>query len=95
MSHTPIPWTSGKRGPNNCPIIGHDGLLIAMLPSGNDFQEEAESNEQFILKACNSHEALLEALKAMVHFAHIHEFPAEITLIQYNALIAKIEAGKS
>jgi hypothetical protein len=61
--HTPTPWQEGTRGPNNCPIIGHKGLMIAMLTNGIDFQETTDANAEFIIRAVNGHDALVLALK--------------------------------
>jgi hypothetical protein len=54
--HTPTPWQEGTRGPNNCPIIGHKGLMIAMLTNGIDFQETTDANAEFIIRAVNGQE---------------------------------------
>jgi len=40
--------------------------LEALLRSGNTSDAEGLANAEYIVRACNSHEALLEACKAMV-----------------------------
>ena len=65
--HTPTPWKSAyqfKRNHKTLGILGADGLLLASVwIKGNQVQGEA--NADFIVQACNSHEALIEACKAL------------------------------
>lgn len=62
--HAPTPWriTETER------IVGQDGRTIRIegvaFPGGAD--PEAVANAEFIVRACNSHEALLESLQEMV-----------------------------
>lgn len=72
MRHTALPWYLDK--PHGCdPEIWHgkigdaDRALIAEYMS--------ESNAQFIVTACNSHEQLVEACKKLIlhrHQANLH-----------------------
>lgn len=66
--HTPAPWREGTRGPNNCPIIGARGLMIAMLTTGIDFQDEADANASFIVRACNNHDQLIFNLTMLLAY---------------------------
>lgn len=60
-AHTPLPWHVGmKPGPM---IYGPQGEQIADLTGALSFN--AGPNAAFIVRACNSHEALVEALSAM------------------------------
>lgn len=79
--HTSVPWEIGQRtGKYRVPIasiealkkaglslefealsIGTTSGQIAIIP----LDESNEANAKFIVRACNTHEALLEALKAM------------------------------
>lgn len=54
--HTPIPWSVD----HNCTsfIIDADGVTVA--------QVEDDADAEFIVRACNSHDDLLEALKELV-----------------------------
>ena len=70
--HTPLPWTTRKARP------GHDRDVGIVAPGcagviaecfeefrakGERHPEEAEANAEYIVRACNSHEELLEALR--------------------------------
>lgn len=63
--HTPTPWKEGTRGPNNCPVIGNEqGLMVCMVNTGVNFQNEADANAAHIVLCVNSHDALVKALEA-------------------------------
>jgi len=74
-NHTPVPWEVDGGG-----IYDARGNLIAVRYSGKhrekadgygDIQPiEADANTRFIVRACNSHGKLLEALKAMEAVSH-------------------------
>lgn len=65
VTHTPTPWSVGTRTHDNCPTIAAHGLVVAMLMTGTEFQEEADANAAFIVKAVNSHLWFVWALREM------------------------------
>ncbi len=59
-AHTPTPWGDN----NNCQFVSPSGLLIG--DTGNGDQRtwaERRANAAFIVRACNSHAALVAALE--------------------------------
>lgn len=58
--HTPVPWdtepTAGHDRHGQSAIYGEDGKDIAIVYDG-------QANAEFIVRACNSHDDLLAALK--------------------------------
>lgn len=57
------PWRQGKRGPNNCPIIGTEqGMMICMLAANTNEHPEYERYANLIATAPE----LLEAAQAVV-----------------------------
>lgn len=72
-THTPTPWTYIA---SNCSNFVHietdtDHSTIATLAKGTKSQKEA--NAAFIVRACNAHELLVEALK--LHLAFLDSLP--------------------
>jgi hypothetical protein len=59
MTHTPGPWVA-KSGHNQT-ILGPNGEALAFTSFGKNIDDK--TNAAFIVRACNSHEAMLEALK--------------------------------
>lgn len=77
-AHTPLPWRvfhSGSDGPRIMPDTGdkrEDIKFIAMV-NGRDFHADA-GNAEFIVRAVNAHDDLLEACKAsLIEFEASHE----------------------
>ena len=60
MNHTPTPWHLHKVSERDYNIGDSNDSCIATAYWN-------EANAEFIVKACNSHDALLEALKAFEH----------------------------
>lgn len=83
MTFTPGPWKQSVRGPNNCPLIGADGVLIAMVSTGIDFEDQAEGNACLIEAAPE----LLEGLEELLFAAD--GLVAEAYLRDARAIIAK------
>jgi hypothetical protein len=48
---TPGPWAEATRGPNNMPVIGTRGLMLAHVVTGEGFQPQADANGAFIAAA--------------------------------------------
>lgn len=66
--HTPTPWVKNRYGRlegANGKAVTVDDLGIAMALNGSD--EEERANAEFIVRACNAHADLVEAL------AHAHK----------------------
>ena len=76
MNHTPTPWTNngdcltaenGERYLLYFPIDNHARMAQSTDPQlaarGRDLLQEDESNAAFIVRACNSHDALVAALE--------------------------------
>jgi hypothetical protein len=67
QKHTETPWTLGK---GTVRIRNAENVLVAeCYTTGNSIRypgkEEREANAEFIVRACNSHAKLVEALKAI------------------------------
>lgn len=63
--HTPTPWSIGitNNGADHINVwmgIVHVASVMKFVPTG----ESAEANAEFIVRACNSHDELVEALEA-------------------------------
>ena len=58
--HTPGPWIA-----NANKILGLDGRLVTMLDDLETTCAEDEANAEFIVRAANAHDALVEALEAV------------------------------
>lgn len=59
--HTPTPWRAQNYNPQrmHTGLFGSDDKLITYF-----LITPSKADEQFMLRACNSHSALVEALKA-------------------------------
>lgn len=69
--HTPGPWVRLGRTSDRHHAIGPEGETPNAAPVTVNalYDEEGEANADFIVRACNAHEDLLEALEALVeHF---------------------------
>lgn len=84
MNHSPIPWKLGIDSDDEPVITDRDGNRIATVPMGHSSTSGSwstyEGNDEqldfeFIVRAVNSHEALLAATK------HYHEF---VLVKEYN-----------
>ena len=103
--HTPGPWTySTEPHPNGCPIIGHEGLMIAMLAHSvnhEDQKEEALANARLIAAAPELLEAMTRAANRIDHMSLYLEGPESRRLDALDwtedarAAIAKATAGET
>lgn len=77
MSHTPTPWhksgrmifAPGEKGGNICELSelrASEFVKHRPIAVGSDDRNEAHANGEFIVRAANSHEELLEACKELV-----------------------------
>lgn len=71
--HTPIPWNNSGLGiitayhPGKVQIIGD-------VTTASTTEEEQEANANFIVRACNNHESLLDACRtALVAATETHD----------------------
>lgn len=70
MKHTPTPWNHKIAGLNHwiCPTGGEESGHVAFI-GGRDFlykdisQDLQEANAEFIVRACNNHDQLVDTLK--------------------------------
>lgn len=84
--HTPLPWLQGK------PYVEEIHSLrkrTVAITNANDrrFEPEDEANAEFIVRACNSHYDLLEALRYARRFLN----PVDHDVAFVDAAIAKGE----
>jgi hypothetical protein len=63
-THTPGPWRYEKRGDGSVGIWAQNDTKVIGMTAGweSEFEEPTEANAEFIVRACNSHDELLEAL---------------------------------
>lgn len=79
MSHTPVPWkTNGYEGKLAAAVHSIDGKVLVcavqqpLLPSLQPDDQTAHDNAEFIVRACNLHYGLLEALKKTMRTMRLH-----------------------
>ena len=64
IKHTPTPWRIGRNGTDYCVFAGEDGLVADCDTSDDACGNKTDiANAAFIVRACNSHQALVDALK--------------------------------
>jgi hypothetical protein len=101
VTHTPLPWRLRMNDSGMCNGVAVSATVLPPEPFTGPYIAEVGSsraNAEFIVRACNSHEELLAALKALtvacVSADSIEELPPEIdgSLIDAaRAAIAKAE----
>lgn len=62
--HTPTPWMVGKYG-GIFPASGGSAITLMYHKDGSP-RANAKANSEFIVRACNAHDELLEALERLV-----------------------------
>lgn len=101
---TPLPWAVSKGRPRR---VTANGVLICNAtlrnmgtPAQNKYgksEADAEANAAFIVRACNNHDTLLEALVHMTDFIEQNHNP--LAVLPYNigparaAITAATDAG--
>ena len=71
-NHTPTPWVCGPEYEDGNPTYIHkDGHAIADCSMGYGVEDDA--NAAFIVKAVNNHDALVQALQALVDNVNDYE----------------------
>lgn len=97
--HTPVPW----RIRHSRLVVGNSSKLdtpictfLAVSSGGAVLDSEARANTEFAVRACNSHEELLTALKGMVALhAPVHTVRESVeALHKARAAIARAEGGR-
>lgn len=75
VEHAPLPWARNKYGE----IVDAHGVQVVVTTNfahtGNHSYVRAAKNEEMILRACNTHEQLVAALKEMVDLAAPNIYP--------------------
>ena len=66
LKHTPLPWVAKGDGRIAAPT--QDGLTVPIVAKVQGLAEEVAADTAFIVKAVNSHEAMLEALGVAYQF---------------------------
>lgn len=86
IKHTPLPWKMDGDGFDSVAArdFGTDGYCIFSVDDDGCYKDgicdllnivddaESQANAEFIIRACNSHYELLEALKQVNHTLTIH-----------------------
>lgn len=90
--HTPLPWRLGLGYEQSEPgvyITGANGLIVA-----SDDTEPSQEDAALIVRACNSHELMVEALQAFLAYANKPSVRiGDLGLVaQVNAALAAAEA---
>lgn len=89
--HTAGEWGIGPVMDESFVIIEVGGTFVAQTVGGND-----EANAEFIVRACNAHDDLLEALKAIVEDVtdeehEPHDWSEHVVIRNARAAIARAE----
>jgi len=65
-NHSPLPWSQGMRPFGTAEALAvadHDDTVIAHIYTGSSSTGSGKANAALIVRAVNSHEALISALK--------------------------------
>jgi hypothetical protein len=93
--HTPIPWTVDYCWINSGELQVAEVNMNNLWESGQT-EEEVQANAAFIVRACNSYQALLDALQAIVDFEESYTVKPGVTqhdlINKAKAAIAHAEA---
>lgn len=88
VKHTPTPWkVKNYNGNNKFRIVGADDSAITNLTG--QYLGEEKTNAQFIVKAVNCHDDLVEALKTVLNGT---EFMTDEDFINVRQALAKAGA---
>jgi hypothetical protein len=102
--HTPLPWkvienVNGGYGPPDVSaqlVYSDDGFVVAAVMSDVPLLQRA-GNADFIVRACNTHDELVAALREMIADSDDVDdgkLPAiaAVTLVRARSLLAKLES---
>jgi len=115
MPHTKLPWGAGKHliqpaSKSMHGIYGPNGEFIGAVNIWEDDPAQARENEEFILRACNCHSALVESLEETLRAleAHLDESCRDHNIkhrdllcscnthevVRVKSIIAKVKGGR-
>lgn len=88
--HSPLPWTTTE---HELAIVIRDarGEVLASI---NGFLQEDPANAEYIVRACNAHEALVGALEFIVNDCPEPGEDAQLTPAGYNRACAAIAIAR-
>lgn len=78
VAHSPLPWRKAFSENQQWLVVnglGDDGDVIARIPRFKDFIDQADA--EFIVRACNAHDELIAALRAIKRRIHFIGMPQE------------------
>lgn len=94
--HTPTPWIVSKRNAGAIPlhfqppeVLGRNGDMCVATQLGNG--KEAEANAEFIVRAVNSHDALVAALETLLQKCRVRNGQLELDQARAALALAKGE----
>ena len=87
MKHTPTPWE--LRIVKGCGCGHHKEHTNIIMGNGKQIPGLNHSDAEFIVRACNNHYALLDALKEFINRVEIGEVRSKRTYKKFKELIAK------
>jgi len=82
MNHTPRPWTISERRIGSEYVITAPGAIIGRICS--------EPNARFVVRACNAHDELLEALRIVAESGRM----AQLGPTAFRAIRAAIQKAE-
>ena len=72
MEHSRLPWASiGVMIFTSKPSVMEQDNICCTSSTNSLERTEQEANAQFIVKACNAHEELVEVLKKNIHHSYL------------------------
>ena len=87
MKHTKLPWETN----GSCLIKGENREMVSCFSiGGGSVDVDGKANAAFIVKACNSHYQLLEAIKDLHRAASFADYTKELD----DAIIKSVAAIK-
>ena len=90
--HTPTPWSySGTSGDTHImgpPRAGGRRTIAEVCPHNAVSLEEQDANKEFIVRACNSHDALVAAAKEFCRKVECGEARSRRSYAQFKAALA-------
>jgi hypothetical protein len=87
LKHTPLPWKVYYAKNNGQLVLGTGEENGQAIQNHNGSfwrdEKEAKANAEFVVKACNSHYELLEALESCERWFKLHSENVELTNGKY------------
>lgn len=92
QTHTPTPWMADG------PMVSKAGTLICVADCedlAKDMpDEEAEANAAFIVRACNSHDALISVLKEYLEWGAMTRSDRDLFDSKFKQVLKIAEEGQ-